>query len=128
LQETLLNAVYINQKTWFPDSNRTREQIQRSFQAFVENSSLYLYCPLQVQEKRNTIIIWKDEEWKKLTMARLLQKGDCIRVALRLQGISYQMNQTTGLWTGKFYHFTKPMIPDQSSKPKVVEEQKCSQP
>lgn len=128
LQETLLHAVFINQKIWFPDSNRTRDQIQRFFQAFVENTSLHLYCPLQSQEKRNSISIWKEEEWKKLTMAGLLQKGDSIRVALRLQGISYQMNPTTGVWTGKFRVQHKISCIYTFVKPKVVEEQKCSQP
>jgi hypothetical protein len=102
LQESLLHTVYTNQKLWFPESNRSREQIQQYFQSFVENTLLHLYCPLQTQEKRHTIYIWRDNEWKKLANAGLLQKGQSIRVALRLQGISYQMHQTTGLWTGRF--------------------------
>jgi len=102
LQESLLHTVYANQKIWFPESTRSREQIQQFFQSFVENTLLHLYCPLQTQEKRHTIYIWRDGEWKKLTNAGLLQKGQSIRVALRLQGISYQMHQTTGLWTGRF--------------------------
>lgn len=102
LQDSLLNTVYSNQKNWFPESVRTREQIQTYFQSFVENTLLHLYCPLQTQEKRHTIYIWHSNEWKKLTSAGLLQKGQSIRVALRLQGISYQMNPTSGLWTGRF--------------------------
>jgi hypothetical protein len=127
LQDSLLNSVFQNQKAWFPDSNRAREQIQNFFQSFVENTSLHLYCPLSTQEKRHTISVWKDNEWKRLDMAGLLSKGDSIRVALRLQGISYQMNPTTGSWTGRFrvqhkissiYSFT------QHPKLKVAEEPK----
>ncbi len=102
LQETLLGTVYNNQKVWFPGSHRSREQLQLSFQPFVENTCLHLYCPLQTQEKRHSISIWKDGSWKRLAMAGLLQKGDSIRVALRLQGISYQIDAATGLWTGRF--------------------------
>lgn len=102
LQMFLLNTVYTNQRQWFSDSNRTKEQIQSAFQSFVENTNLYLYCPIQSQEKRNCIYVWKDNTWNKLSGPGLLQKGDSIRVALRLQGISFQMNTTTGVWTGRF--------------------------
>ncbi len=134
IQESLLTSVFQNQKIWFSESNRTREQITNSFQPFVESNTLYLYCPLQNQEKRHTIYIWKDGEWKRFAAPGLIAKGESVRVALRLQGISYQMNSTNGLWTGRFrvqhkissiYHFTKLMIPDQTSKQKAVEEQKC---
>lgn len=135
LQESLLTSVFLNQRTWFSESARTREQIQSCFQPFVENSSLYLYCPLQNQEKRHTIHIWKDGEWKRLAATGLLQKGDSIRVAMRLQGISFQMNASNGLWTGRcrvqhkiscIYQFIKPVNPEVIAiKQRVVEEQKC---
>lgn len=140
LQSSFLNSVYDHQKIWFPESTRSREQIQSFFQCFVENTTLHLYCPLQMQEKRNFISIWHEDEWKKLSVAGLLKKGEYIRVALRLQGISYQLNQSTGLWTGRFrvqhkisciYSFTKPITPEIHTilpRPKAVEEQKCSQP
>jgi hypothetical protein len=102
LQETLLGMVFQNQKLWFPDSNRSYEQIQMLFQPFVESNGLHLYCPLQTQEKKFFFYAWKDGAWTKLTSPGILQKGDFIRVALRIQGISYQMNQTSGSWTGRF--------------------------
>ncbi len=128
LQDSLLNSVFVNQKIWFPDSNRTRDQIQSYFQSFVENTSLHLYCPIQSLEKRHSISIWQDNTWKKLTGTGLLNKGDSIRVALRLQGISYQMNPNTNLWTGRFRVQHKMNCIYCFSKPKAVEEQKCSQP
>jgi hypothetical protein len=124
LQDCLLNAVYTNQKIWFPDSNRTREQITSFFQSFVENTSLHLYCPIQTQEKRHTISVWQDSQWKKLTGTGLLAKGDSIRVAMRLQGISYQMNANTGLWTGRFRVQHKINCIYCFVKQKAVEEQK----
>lgn len=125
LQETLLTIVHTNQKLWFPESTRSREQIQVYFQPFVESTTLHLYCPLQLQEKRHTIHLWKEGQWKKLLAPGLLNKGDSIRVALRLQGISYQMNPTTGLWTGRFRVQHKICCMYACSKPKAAEEQKC---
>lgn len=100
LQESLLLLVFQHQKNWFPDSNRSKEQIQHFFQPFVEGNSLQLYCPLQSQDKKYFLHLWKDNSWKKLSAPGLLQKGDTIRVALRLQGISYQTNGSS--WTGRF--------------------------
>lgn len=126
IQESLLTSVYTNQKLWFSDSSRTKEQIQNSFQPFVETNHLYLYCPLQNQEKRHTIHIWKDGEWKRFAATGLIQKGDSIRVALRLQGISYQMNSTNATWTGRFRAQHKiSCIYQFTPKPKAAEEQKC---
>jgi hypothetical protein len=102
LQDSLLLLVHQHQKTWFSDSNRTKEQIQNLFQPFVEGNSLQLYCPLQSQEKKFFLHLWKENSWKKLVSPGLLQKGDVIRVAIRLQGISYQTNTTSGMWTGRF--------------------------
>ena len=102
LQDSLLLLVYQHQKTWFSDSNRTKDQIQYLFQPFVEGNTLQLYCPLQSQEKRFFLHLWKENSWKKLISPGLLQKGDIIRVALRLQGISYQTSTPLGGWTGRF--------------------------
>lgn len=144
LQDSLLQAVFQNQKIWFPDSNRTKEQLNAFFQPFVENAVLHLYCPIQTpiavqtprnQElRKNMISIWKDNEWKQLNTTGLILKGESIRVALRLQGISYQMNPNTGLWTGRFrvqhkisciYQCIKVTEILPRPKPIVVEEQKC---
>ena len=125
LQGSLLQSVFTNQRQWFPESNRTKEQIQSLFQSFVENNNLYLYCPVQTQEKRNSIHVWKDNTWNKLAGPGLLHKGDSIRVALRLQGISFQMNPSTGVWTGRFRVQHKiSCIYVCPPKLKVVEEQK----
>lgn len=102
LQESLLLLVHQHQKTWFPESNRSKEQIQNFFQPFVEGNSLHLYCPLQTQEKKYFLHLWKENSWLRLNQPGLLQKGDTVRVALRLQGISYQTNPTTNTWTGRF--------------------------
>jgi hypothetical protein len=102
LQESLLLLVHQHQKSWFPDSNRTKENIQHFFQPFVEGHQLNLYCPLQSQDKKYFLHIWKEGVWTRLHVPGILQKGDILRVALRLQGISYQTNPQSGSWTGRF--------------------------
>jgi len=102
LQESLLLLVYQHQKSWFPDSNRTKENIQHFFQPFVEGNQLNLYCPLQSQDKKYFLHIWKEGVWSRLHVPGTLQKGDILRVALRLQGISYQTSPQSGSWTGRF--------------------------
>jgi hypothetical protein len=125
LQDTLLTTVHTSQRNWFPESTRSKEQIQLYFQPFVEASTLHLYCPLQTQEKRHTIHVWRDGQWKRLIAPGLLTKGESIRVALRLQGISYQMNPTTGQWTGRFRVQHKISCMYVCPKPKAAEEQRC---
>jgi hypothetical protein len=102
LQESLLLLVYQHQKSWFSDSNRTKEQMQNFFQPFVEGTNLQLYCPLQSNDKKYFFSLWKNGCWSRLTTPGVLQKGDVLRVALRLQGISYQTNVISGAWTGRF--------------------------
>ncbi len=130
LQDALLSSVFVNQRYWFPQSNRTMEQIRGAFQPFLDNGVLYLYCPcfpslprsegagpcfpsssltrgdgentLQNHDRRNLLCIWKENEWKQFDTTGLLQRGESIRVALRLQGISFQTNLSTGVWTGRF--------------------------
>jgi hypothetical protein len=102
LQESLLLLVYQHQKSWFPESSRTKEQISHFFQPFVEGNNLQLYCPLQTSDKKYFFSIWKEGAWSWLTAPGVLQRGDILRVALRLQGISYQTSPQTGSWTGRF--------------------------
>ena len=102
LQESLLQNVYRNQRQWFHESGRSYEQLQGGFQPFVESNNLHLYCPLQLQDKRHHVFVWKENEWQKFDKPGFFQKGNQIRVAFRLQGISYQLSPTTGSWTGRF--------------------------
>lgn len=102
LQEYLLATVFLQQKLWFPESNRTKEQIQNLFQPFLEDTYLHLYCPIQIQEKKHSLYIWKNGEWTCLSSPGVIQKGDIIRVGLRMQGISFQLSPQTSTWTGRF--------------------------
>jgi hypothetical protein len=106
LQETLLGAVYLQQRNWFSQSQRSPEEIRSFFQPFLDRDILHLYCPVVVQDKKtpggNQIEIWKKNVWHKGVRPGLLQKGDVIRIALRLQGLSFQSQNGLTEWTGRF--------------------------
>jgi hypothetical protein len=106
LQETLLGAVYLQQRNWFSTSFRTPDEIRTYFQPFLDRDVLHLYCPMIVQEKKapgaGQIEIWKQNIWHKGVKPGLLQKGDFVRIALRLQGLSFQSQNGTSEWTGRF--------------------------
>lgn len=102
LQDTLLGIVCKNQGSWFQNQPKTKEELKSLFQPFLENGFLYLYCPLQTQERKYIINIWKDGIWNPLYMPGDLRKGQTIRVGIRVQGISYQTNTASGVWTGRF--------------------------
>ena len=101
LQDTLLSLVFVKQSTWFPGSRRTADDLQALFQPFVENQCLHLYCPSNLTGSSG-ISFWKESTWRKGVDPRAIQKGDVLRVAFRIQGISFQQNTQQDLWTGRF--------------------------
>lgn len=116
LQETLLGAVFLKQQEWFGTNDWSLEHLHALFQPFLDRNTLHLYCPQQAaasgsggaaanNERRNNhsfIEIWKDGVWHKGMQPGLLTKGSLCRIALRLQGISFQNHAVSGKWTGRF--------------------------
>lgn len=100
LQDTLLSLVYTKQSSWFPGSRRTAEDLRALFQPFVENHCLHLYCPSNLTGSSG-ISFW-NRVWKKGVDPHTISKGDVLRVAFRIQGISFQQNAVQDLWTGRF--------------------------
>lgn len=102
LQDTLLRFVAEKQSTWFPGSRRSAEELRALFQPFVENQSLHLYCPSNLIGSSG-IFFW-NRVWKKGidVNPQTISKGDILRVAFRIQGISFQQNTLQDLWTGRF--------------------------
>ena len=101
LQDTLLQLVYQKQQSWFPGSRRTAEELRSLFQPFVEGQSLHLYCP-SLMRGGSGISFWKNNEWKHGVEDTTISKGDVLRVAFRIQGISFQQNVKQDIWTGRF--------------------------
>ncbi len=110
IQSTLLSAVLQYQVSWFGQEARSFQELQRLFQPMVEGDILHLYCPLTTHEKKglqDSIIIFRKEEGGKIESyqgmrAQFLQPGDFVRIALRIQGISFHNHPNVGEWTGKF--------------------------
>ena len=111
LQNALLSAVNTNQTVWFADSQRTQAELQQLFQPMIDGDTLHLYCPVTIQEKRmggtDSIVVFRSEKGGPVTMSHgvrhdHMKPGDTLRIALRIQGISFHNHPAYGQWTGKF--------------------------
>ena len=102
LQDTLLGLVYLKQSSWFPGSRRTEQDLRLLFQPFVEGSYLHLYCPSNLTTGTTGISFWKQNHWQKGVDQETIHRGDVLRVAFRIQGISFQQNIQQDIWTGRF--------------------------
>jgi len=100
-QELLLSTVVSNQQAWFPGSTRKQQEVRSGYQPMIVNSELHLYCPML--ETGSTIPFYADNEWSKSGIQHeRLQSGAKVRVALRIQGLSFHIHTATNQWTGKF--------------------------
>ena len=103
LQNTLLNAVYIQQKLWFDNNNYSYETLKSSFKPIVENSLLNLYYPIsQNTVDKNNIKIYKNGKWYTKYEPGLLQVNNSVRIMFRIQGICFHKHQYNNAWSGKF--------------------------
>jgi hypothetical protein len=100
-QELLLSTVAANQQGWFPGSTRKQQEIRSGYQPMILHSELHLYCPMM--ETGSTIPFCVDGEWSKSGIQHeRLQSGAKVRVALRIQGLSFHIHTASNQWTGKF--------------------------
>lgn len=97
LQNTLLGAVFIQQKLWFPSNFYNLDTLQQYFKPIVDNGSLHLYFPVQ-----NHIRIYKNGIWYDEYEPGLIKPNDTVRVMFRIQGICFHKNSYSQIWTGKF--------------------------
>ena len=103
LQTLMLNTTYSNYRTWFNgERERSHEDITSSFQPLIHNSCLYLYCPLSTSGSFNEIQIYSGGQWSRGTIpSAILSSGKQVRIAVRLQGISFHQHPITKALTGK---------------------------
>ena len=99
LQNTLLGAVYIQQKHWFPYIHFDIETLSSLFKPIVENGSLHLFYPIT---SSFPIKIYKAGKWYTKYEDTLISQNDTIRVMFRIQGISFHKNHYNNNWSGKF--------------------------
>ena len=97
LQNTLLGAVFLQQKFWFPSNMYTLDILQQYFKPIVEHGFLHLYFPV-----KNYIKIYKNGIWYDQYEPGLIKVNDTVRVLFRIQGICFHKNNYNQVWTGKF--------------------------
>lgn len=104
LQNSLISAMDANQHAWFGKKLFHLNDTSSLFQPMVDGNKLHLYCPSTLVEKKKgggTIKVWKDENWIEGVRPGLLVPGQRIRVALQIQGVSLQLGNLDGTWTGR---------------------------
>lgn len=103
LQNAMVHAAASNHRGWFPtERERTYEELSNSFQPLVSHGCIHLYCPLSGAGSFNEIQVYSGGEWSRSGVsASMFAVGKQVRVAVRLQGISFHQHPVTKMWTGK---------------------------
>jgi len=99
LENTLLSAVFIQQKHWFPGSTYEYSFLESMYKPIVNNNLLHLYYPIHFN---SDVKIYKDNVWVKEFIPGMFQPGTKTRIMFRIQGLSFHKNSFTNTWTGKF--------------------------
>lgn len=104
LQDMILSAVFHQQRSWFPRERlKSFEEIRDGFQPIVDHGTLYLYCPSLLQSNQVDIRMYRGGVWSQANLSEgSLPPGTPIRLAIKMQGISFHQHPMTGMWTGKF--------------------------
>lgn len=100
-QEMLIQSVISNQRSWFPGGRqRPADEVRAGFQSMLEGDILHLYCP-SVSSGIQDIHVHSKEGWTQGVKSSFLHPGSSVRLAIRIQGLSFHQAATGG-WTGKF--------------------------
>lgn len=97
LQDAILLYISSHQNTLFSGAGRGLDELRTGFQSILHNNTLQLYCPLE----GNDVQMYRQGGWTPL-QAHMLREGQQLRIALRIQGVSFHMNPVSGSFTGKF--------------------------
>lgn len=102
-QVKMLHAIYSNYSTWFPgERSRSVDDTNASFQPLILNGCIHLYCPLMTVGSFNEISIYSAGSWSKgVIPADLFVAGRQIRIAIKLQGISFHQHAVSRNLTGR---------------------------
>lgn len=103
IQSIMLSATQSNYVSWFPgERDRSYEELIGLFQPLVAHGSLHLYCPLSTTGLFNDIQVYSAQNgWSRGCSPALFGVGKSLRIAVRLQGISFHQHPITKMWTGK---------------------------
>jgi hypothetical protein len=103
-QEMLINSVCANQRTWFPSARPSdKEDIKHGFQPFVEGGCIHLYCPSSSTGISNEIHTYSAKAWSRGAISpSIFSAGKNLRLAIKIQGLSFHQHPMSKAWTGKF--------------------------
>jgi hypothetical protein len=104
LQTLMLNTAHTNHGAWFPgERERSYDEIVGSFQPLVSHGCLHLYCPLSTAGSFNDVQVYSGQgQWTRgILSASIFSTGKSVRMAVRLQGLSFHQHPITKALTGK---------------------------
>jgi hypothetical protein len=107
IQDALIYATIHSQRTWFvTERAKETDEIRSGFQPFLDHNTIQLYCPMNTPSgttSPNDVQIYSKGVWSRgVANSSLFQVGCPLRIAVKLQGISFHTQPVTGLWTGRF--------------------------
>lgn len=101
IQEMLVSAVSLHHKDWFP-SRKAPVDVKLGFQSMIRGAEIHLYCPVH-SEIMQSVPFFCDGGWSPTGIQKdRLESGMRIRVAIRIQGISFLLHQNSDIWSGKY--------------------------
>lgn len=103
IQNVILETMIKNQSSWFSSERaKSKEEIVTGFQPFISGGCIHVYCPNFTNGSYNEIQVYTGGKWIHGTFSKeLLAAGKNVRIALRLQGISFHLHPVTKEWTGR---------------------------
>lgn len=103
LQSLMLHKCAAAARTWFPaERERTQEEIAAMFQPLVSHGCLHLYCPPSPVSSFNEVKFYTGGSWVSgKGSSTIFSSGKLVRIAVRLQGISFHQHPMSKMWTGK---------------------------
>jgi hypothetical protein len=110
LQEYVLSLLQ-EHPNWFPQQQRSSEQIAASFQHMIQGTTMTIYLHGPNPENRQTgrVWLWNAHTWQKGATPQSFKIGQRIRVALRFQGICF-IKPISGRIKCRFQHQTIAII------------------
>jgi hypothetical protein len=100
IQELLTSAVALNYHKFF-SCERSSMDVRIAFQPMLRDNELHLYCPVQ-PEIAQTVPFYYCGKWSDQGFIKnKLEPGSRIRIAVRMQGISFHLHRNSSVWSGK---------------------------
>jgi len=102
-QENIVSTVVSKHASWFSSKGEVRIVDARAgFQSMIRGPELHLYCPVN-SDIQQTVPFYSGGAWSKQGIIKeQLEPGTRIRIAIRVQGISFHIHPGSGNWSGKY--------------------------